>query len=203
MPAQSGTNFVLNWAKERIDEMDATLASLESQAAAMRAESRVRVDHFIADLRQKRNEFESMFEKQVEAGEAAWDAIEARLETQWKGFETEIKKYLEAFGPDIKQQQALFQSQMTAQINAWRGTADKIHGAAAEFAAERRNDIDATVSRMRADAAAAEEKLQQLARTGTESWSALNAALTETRAVFDRANQAAQEAFKRATGSAQ
>jgi hypothetical protein len=203
MSAQSGTHFVLSWAKERIDEMDATLASLESQAAAMRAESRVRADRFIADLRQKRNEFENMFEKQAEAGEAAWDAIEARMETQWKGFETEIRKYLEAGGPDIKQQQALFQSQMTAQISAWRGTADKIHGAAAEFAAERRNDIDAIVSRMRADAAAAEEKLQQLARAGTESWSVLDAALTETRAVFDRANQAAREAFKRATGSAQ
>jgi hypothetical protein len=49
---------------------------------------------------------------------------------------------------------------------------------------------------------AAEKKLQDLARAGTESWSALNAALTETRATFDRANQAAREAFKLATTSA-
>jgi hypothetical protein len=34
---------------------------------------------------------------------------------------------------------------------------------------------------------------------GTESWSVLNSALGETRATFDRANQAAREAFKRAT----
>lgn len=203
MPTQSSIDFVLNWAKERIDEMDATLASLERQAAEIRAESRVRAEQFIADLRQKRNEFQSMFEKQAEAGKGALEAIEARLETLWKGFETEINKCLETFGPDIKQQQAVFESQVTAQINAWRETADKIHTAAAEFAAERRNDIDAIVSRMKADATAAEEKLQQLARAGTESWSALNAALTETRAAFDRANQAAREAFKRASGSAQ
>lgn len=125
------------------------------------------------------------------------------METQWKAFETELEKYLEAFGPDIKQQQAVFQSQMAAQMNAWRETADKIHAAAGEFAADRQNDIDGIVSRMKADATSAEEKLQQLARAGTESWSGLNAALTETRAVFDRANQAAREAFKRATGSAQ
>ena len=56
---------------------------------------------------------------------------------------------------------------------------------------------------MKADAATAEVKLQKLAQAGTESWSALNAALAETRATFDRANQAAREAFKRATGSAQ
>ena len=56
---------------------------------------------------------------------------------------------------------------------------------------------------MKADATVAEEKLQKLARAGTESWSALTAALAETRATFDRAHQAAREAFKRATSSAQ
>jgi hypothetical protein len=56
---------------------------------------------------------------------------------------------------------------------------------------------------MRADAATAEAKLQKLAQAGTESWSALSIALSETRAAFDRANQAAREAFKRATGSVQ
>jgi hypothetical protein len=203
MHAQSGVHFFLNWTKERIDEMDAALASLESKAAEMRAESRVKADQIIVDLRQRRTEFESTAKKQVQAGEAAWETTKARLESEWKGFETEIKKYFEAFGKDIKQQQAVFQSQVIAQMNAWRETADKIHAGAVEFAADRRKDIDAAVSRMRADAAAAEEKLQKLHRAGTESWSALSAALAETRGVFDRANQTAREAFKRASGSAQ
>jgi hypothetical protein len=73
--------------------------------------------------------------------------------------------------------------------------------AAADFASERRKDIDATVSQMRAEAVDAQDKLQRLAGAGTESWSTLSAALAETRAVFDRANQTAREAFKRATGS--
>ena len=47
-------------------------------------------------------------------------------------------------------------------------------------------------------ATAAEEKLQKLNQAGAQSWSALMAALTETRAAFDRANQAARDAFKRA-----
>jgi len=32
MPTQSSMHFYLNWAKERIDEMDAILASLEAKA---------------------------------------------------------------------------------------------------------------------------------------------------------------------------
>ena len=58
--------------------------------------------------------------------------------------------------------------------------------------------IDAAVKRMNADAVEAEKKLEKLSEAGTQSWSALMAALTETRTAFDRANEAAREAFKRA-----
>ena len=65
MSTQSSAHFFLNWVKERIDEMDATIASLESKAAEMGAEARVKADQFIADLRKKRNEFESTVKKQA------------------------------------------------------------------------------------------------------------------------------------------
>jgi hypothetical protein len=204
MPTQtSSAHFFLSWAKERIDEMDATLASLESKAGQMQAETRIKANQFIAEMKKRRDEFEITVKKQVEAGEAAADGAKVRLETEWRGFQAETSKYLETFGKGIEQQRAVFQSQVTAQLNAWRGTAEKLDVAAKEFAIERRREIDATVSRMKADAATAEKKLQDLARAGTESWSALNAALAETRATFDRANQAAREAFKRATSSVQ
>ena len=61
----------------------------------------IKADQIIADLRQRRAEFESTAKKQAEAGEAAWETTKARLESEWKGFETEIKKYFEAFGKDI------------------------------------------------------------------------------------------------------
>jgi hypothetical protein len=44
MPEQSSIHPYLNWTKERIDEMDATLASFEAQAAKANAESRVKFD---------------------------------------------------------------------------------------------------------------------------------------------------------------
>ncbi len=203
MTDQSSVHFFLSWAKERIDEMDATLTSLEGKTAAMKADARVKAEECIADLRKKRNEFESTVKAQAAAGEAAFDATKVRLENEWKGFQADIKQYLDSLGKNMEQQQAVFQSQVTAQLNAWRDTADKLNAAAKEFKTERRREIDASVARMKADAAAAEEKLQKLAQAGTESWSALDAALAETRGVFDRANQAAREAFKRAASPAQ
>ena len=37
MPDQSSMHFYLNWAKERIDEMDAALASFEAKADQVQA----------------------------------------------------------------------------------------------------------------------------------------------------------------------
>lgn len=65
-----------------------------------------------------------------------------------------------------------------------------------DFAPARRTEADAAVTRIKAEAAAAEEKLKNLARTGSTAWPALNAGLVETRAAFDRANQMAWNMFK-------
>ena len=110
----------------------------------------------------------------------------------------EVKKYVESFGKQIEHQQATFKLQADAQLKAWREAADKLGSDAQKFASERRGDIDAAVKRMSADAGEAEKKLEKLSQAGTQSWSALMAALTETRTAFDRANEAAREAFKRA-----
>jgi hypothetical protein len=68
-------------------------------------------------------------------------------------------------------------------------------------AAARRADVDAAVKQMKSDAAQAEARLQKLKQAGSESWSALSAALAESRKAFDRANQEAWDALKRAAPS--
>lgn len=196
MPAQSSMHFYFNWAKERIDEMDAVLASLEAKAGEVQAESRSKADLLIADLHTKRDEFQEVAKKQADAGEAAWLRTKSQLEGTWNGFEIEVKKYVETFGKQV--QQTTFQNAAAAQLKAWRDAAEKIHYAAAGLAVDRRSDIDATLTRMKADASKAEANLQELKRAGTESWVALNGALAESRAAFDRANQSAWDALKRA-----
>ncbi len=84
------------------------------------------------------------------------------------------------------------------QVKAWREAAEKLHEAAAQVAAARRADIDAALKQMKADASEAEARLQKLKQAGNESWTVLGAALAESRKAFDRANQAAWDALKRA-----
>jgi hypothetical protein len=199
MSTQGNIQFFANWAKERLDEMDATLTSLEGKVAEVQADARDKANKVLIELRKNRDAFRDAIKKHSGADESAWTSARTKLETEWSAFEAEVKKYIENYGKKFELQQATFKHQAAAQMKAWREAGDKLASAANEFAAERRGDIEASVKRMKTDAAAAEEKLMKLNQAGTQSWSVLTAALTETRAVFDRANQAAREAFKRAS----
>jgi hypothetical protein len=199
MQTQSNTHFYVNWAKERLDEMEAVLTALESRIGEVQADARDKANKALADLRKGRDIFRDTVKKQAEANEAAWISAKANLEPEWNTFQAEVKKYVENYTSKIEHQRATFKLQSVAQLKAWREAADKLANDTKQFTTERQAEIDAAVKRMQADAAAAEQKLQkQLEQVGTQSWSALMAVLTETRAAFDRANQAARDAFKRA-----
>jgi hypothetical protein len=191
-------HFYINWAKERLDEMDATLASLEHQAREVQTASRAKADELLTNLRNRRLEFQEGVPMHAETNEAAWLRTKAELDGKWKGFEAEVREYIETFIRQGEQQKATFQKIATAQLNAWQDASDKIHAAGAEFAAERRADIDAAVKQMKADASEAAATFQNLAQAGTASWTALTGALAQSRAAFDGALQAAADAFKRA-----
>jgi len=201
MAEQSSMHLSLNWAKERIDEMDAALAALEAKAGEVKAETKVKADSLIADLKQRRAAFQATLKKQIEAGEAAWRARRADLEKQWNGFEAQVKAYFEGVGKQLEQQQATFRDVAAVQTRAWREAAEKFQDAATKVASSRRADLDAALKQMKSDATEAEARLQKVKQAGSESWSVLSAALAESRKAFDRANQTAWEAFRGSTSS--
>ena len=199
MPEHSSMHSYLNWTKERLDEMDATLASLEAKASQVKADSKANADQLITDLKKRRDEFQVKVKAQAQAGEAALQAIKTQLEPQWQAFEAHVKTYFETVGKQIELQQATFRDVATAQVKAWREAADQVHDAAAKVATEKRANVDAAVKQMKADAAEADARLQKLKQAGKESWAALSAALAESRKAFDQANQKASDELKRAS----
>lgn len=196
MAEQSSMHFYLNWAKERIDEMDAALASFEVKAGQAKAESKVKADQIVADLKKRRDEFQAQLKTQTEAGEAAWVRAKADMEKQWNGFEAQVRTYFESAGKQADQQQATFKEIATAQAKAWRESADKFREAASKAVADHSGDFDAALKKMKADASEAEARLKKLKEAGSESWSVLSAALAESRKAFDHANQTAWNALK-------
>lgn len=196
MAEQSSTHFYFNWAKERIDEMEAALASFEVKATAAKAESKIKLDEIVADLSKRRDEFQAVFKTQAEAGETVWASAKTELEKHWAGFEAQMKTYFEGAGKQIEQQQVTFKSIAAAQAKAWRESAEQFREAAAKVAGARTADFDAALRRLKSDASETEAHLQKLKQAGNESWSVLSAALAESRKSFDQANRAAWSALK-------
>jgi len=104
MPDQSSMHPYLSWAKQRIDEMDATLASLEARASESKADTKAKAGELIADMKKRRDEFQANVKAQAEAGEAAWQTAKTQLESQWHGFQTEVNTYFEWDAKQLEQQ---------------------------------------------------------------------------------------------------
>jgi hypothetical protein len=195
MAAESSMHAYLNWTKQRLDEMDATLASLESKASEVKAESKVKADQLIAEMKKQRDEFQAKAKVQAQAGEAALQTSKAQLETQWHGFEKQVAAYFNAVGKQAEQHQATFRDAVAAQVKAWHAAADAFASEAGKIASAKRADLDAALKQMKADAAEAEARLQKLKQASSETWSSLGAALAQSRKAFDQANQKAGDAL--------
>ena len=198
MSGESEMHFYVNWAKVRLDEMDAALASLEAKVPQIKADYKVKAEQAIADLKKRRDEFESLAKKEANAGEATWQRVKTQLEAQWNSFENLLKAYLDTAGQQIEQQRATFTTIAAAQAKAWREAADTFHREAGKIAAAKRADLDAAIKQMKADAGQAEARFNKLKQVGSETWAALSAALAKSRNAFDRANQKAGDALKSA-----
>ena len=198
MAAHSKLHPYLTWTKERIDEMDAALASLEASTRELKADARTKSERLLADLKKRRNEFKAAAAKLADAGEAAWEGAKAQLETQWNAFEAQVKSYFQTAGKQIEQQHAAFHDIAEAQRKSWRKAADELRHAAVSATAANRATVDAAIKQMQADAAEAEARLQKLMGAKNESWPALSAALAHSRKAFDRASRQAWDAFSRA-----
>ncbi|NPV23952.1 hypothetical protein [Bradyrhizobium aeschynomenes] len=196
MSEQSSMSVYLNWARERLHEMDAALASLDVKAAEAEAASKVKAQEIIADLKKRRSDLEALLKTQAEAGEAALAGAKIELDQHWAGFETQMKSFFDTAGKQAEQQQATFKDIAAAQAKAWRESADRFREAATKVTTAGTTDLDAVLTQLKSDAAQAGAHLETLKQTGSQSWSVFSAALSESRKAFDAANQAAWNALR-------
>jgi hypothetical protein len=78
------------WAMERLDEMDATLAALESNAGKLRGDARANAENELANMRAKRDAFRETLEKDGEAGKASQARTRVALEAGWSAFQASV-----------------------------------------------------------------------------------------------------------------
>ncbi|MDP2409341.1 MAG: hypothetical protein Q8M26_03540 [Pseudolabrys sp.] len=196
--ARSSAHLSIDWAKSRLDEMDATLASLEKKLGDLKSESQVKAERAIAEMRDHREALKTVIEEKRQSSEAEWQQAKATVASRWTAFEAAVQNRVDATGDRVADQNEMFVARAEAQLKAWQDMIDKLEASAKGVAADRKREIDTAIAGIRADAEVTKATLEALKRSGRESWTALTGALAESRAAFDRASQTASDAFKRA-----
>jgi hypothetical protein len=192
-----GTHTFRQWATHRLDEMEATLASLEDEATHLQAGLRAEAERAIAGLKRRRDAFRALATAELHAGEATLHDARARLDGEWTRFEAEVDTYLASLGGEIGQRSAAFRSAAAAQARSWRAVADELQAEAAGAAAIRRAQLEEVIRQVKQEAAAADANMDRLREAGRDSWATLRAGLTESRKVFERAAHKAWETLNR------
>lgn len=198
MTESSNRHAYVAWTKQRLDEMDAALASFETLAGQLKSDAKAKATQLSDDMKKRRGDFEAEVKANLKAGETALQASKTQLENQWASFESLLKTYMETVGKDIDQKRTTFADVAAAQAKAWGEATEKLQSAAAQLGAENRAKADKAIAQMRTDAAEAKDHIEKLRQVGDESWAALSAALQTSRKKFDEASQSAWESLKNA-----
>lgn len=188
-----------NWAKQRAEEIEASLRTMQAGLGALSAEAKRQAEHAIVEMNAQREAFQRAIKEQSSEGEAALAKARTALEANWASFETTMQKYLADARQTAEQQQALFAARAEAQRKAWQQSMEAFYQQAGGFAVAKRSDLDVALDHAKAEAEAAKSRLDAAAKAGAQSWDAMTAALEESRAAFEKAGKKAMDAFNRAS----
>ena len=198
MTSETDTHLFSNWAKERLDEIDATLAALQARVGTLQAETKTQAEKTIAEIRAQQQVFQDMLKKQAEEGTANWTHMMRGLESNWASFETLVQKYMNVTWKDSQHLQETFAARAAAQRKAWQEALESLRGKANTFAAAHKKEAEEALNQLKAAADTAKARLETQQKAGVESWDAFKTALEESRAAFDKATHKVIEAFTKA-----
>jgi hypothetical protein len=198
MVEHSNIHHFTEWAKARLDEMEATVATLEIKTGELQQDARSTAEAALSDMRARRDAFKMFVDQNRDKNEAAWKSGIAKLESDWDAFESDVEQHVKATKDSAEQYQSAFHARADAQIKAWQATADRIRNEATQFGTDQKAKVEDALDHLKQDAETQKAKLEGLKAASGQTWSALNNALSESRAAFDRANQQAHKAFESA-----
>ena len=158
----------VTWTKQRLDEMDAALASIETKASQLEADAKSKATQLNADLKKRREDFEAEVKAHLKAGEAALQTSKTQLEKQWASFEAELETYVETVCKDIDQKRTTFADIAAAQAKTWGEAVEKLQTAASEVGAENRAKVDKAIAQLQAGKTEAKARLEELKQAGDE-----------------------------------
>ncbi|QDC36561.1 hypothetical protein FIL70_04170 [Sphingobium fuliginis ATCC 27551] len=166
----SAPRSAIKWSREKLAEMDGTIAVLEQDASNARAEARPKAQAALDSLRQTRDAYRA--DMQHAAGQAeTWSdsqvaSAQRSLDTRWRAFETQRDTYLSATQADIATRRAV----LDARVQAWEQSIEALRRDAARLNASARGDIDTRIAALQSQIDEAKATNARLQDASTKSW---------------------------------
>jgi chromosome segregation ATPase len=183
----------LAWAMWGLDEIEATLASIESRLHS-RASAHPITESAMMDMRMARDAFRNSI---APGGHDTGPVCsKADLEDQWVAFESSVQNYLDTVDRQVREQETIFRVRADAQSKAWRQSIDNLRKSAEHLAADNRGDIETAIEHLGSEADVAKARLDKLNTAEGASWAEMRSALEETRAALDQAHRSVADAFE-------
>lgn len=200
MPEQRRLQEYLEWAKQKLNEVETTLVALDGSVEALKKDARTEADRAIARIKTARDAFKVKVDAirldasaAKAAGGKAYDAAEA----EWTEIESAFQDYLKAAAGQAGVVKKALADRAEAQRQSWQTSLQAIRASAAATLDQARIEIDAAIRRLTVEAEKAEARIGKVSAAGDESWKTIKGGLDEAISVYVRTWKKISEAVSK------
>lgn len=189
MSPQKSVNLYLEWAKQNLDEIDATRAALDGSVEELKRDARTATSLAIARIGAARDAFMAKVDAvRLDAATARElaDSTYAELDAEWAEVELAFQDFLAAAAPQAAVVKKALTARSEAQRQSWQSSLYAIRAATADAIEQAHTEAYAGLRRLAAETAKAEARLGHVSATSDESWTAIKGDLKETISVYER-----------------
>jgi len=184
----SSTRQAIKWSKDRLTELDASIAVLEQDAAKLQADARSRAEAGLAKLRERRDVYFAEVEE-ANANVKTWtdaQVTEAKksLDETSKEFESERDSYLDSIKADLATRRAALKAELDARQKAWQGSIDELSDRAGKVSDKQKADIEARIASLKKQADEEKARIGRLQNASNESWKTMKKGFSDAQQLF-------------------
>ena len=195
MTKQHLAHEYLTWTKQKLDEIDATLAAVDGSIEAWKSDARTKA---IARIRAARDAFKAKVDaaqSEVAAAKAITDDAYVAVEADWTEFELAFRDFLTAAEGQANVVKKTLAARAEAQRQSWQSSLQAIRGAASASIDHALEEADAAIRRVAAETAKVEAKIGKVSTAGDKSWKVIKGGLDEAISVYERTQKKISEAL--------
>lgn len=198
MTEQSNAHEAVAWAKQRLDELDAIIATVEKSTAHLKEASHKETQQALARLQQSRTRIQSYADNLRNEADAArlraGEALET-IETEWLEVESTFQAFLQTASGEAQAVRDALVARAEAQRQSWEKSLKGLRDQARSAVEKAREEFDEAYRRLSDEAEKFQGRIGDARDAGDESWKAVKAGLAEVRDVQTRTITKIKEAF--------